>query len=594
MLTRHALMLAAACSGLMCATARAPSPPPASAMSPMSGRSGESGLDGRPAPAPCDHPTPTDPACGEHAERDRTPSPPRSTGPAALASDDAQRAPPPGPTPAGPIPADDPPPSHPGPAAVTPAAGVDADRDRLPVPAPGQVPAPAPAPAAPATGEDADLARLPVAVPGEAEVPSAADRSSPSRLRATLYAEDAATLAARRDAAVAFPPPPPYGRQNRTSLDAIVTGRPRSRLTWTISDRVDVVEQQAIALGSRQTLRNELREAYLGWEPVARSYLEVGRINVRSGAALGFNPTDFLRPRTLVGQASLDPSVLSKNRLGTVMVRAQTIWDGGSASVLYAPKLAAPSAIAASPLAIDPRLEVTNAAHRAIAEASGSFGELSVRTLVYLERRRSRLGLDLTRPLGQSVIAYAEWAGGYDDDLVLRALAYGRDTGTLPAGPPPAALAAGSRGFRSDLAIGGSWTIATAVTVNLEYHLHQAGLSRAAWQRWFDAGRDVPALAGELWYVRGYASDQLEPATMHQAFVRVAWPKAIVDHLELDGIAFVSLVDGSTLAQATASYYLSDAWTAALSASGNLGSARSERGSLPVMASAVLGLVRYL
>jgi len=65
---------------------------------------------------------------------------------------------------------------------------------------------------------------------------------------------------------------------------------------------------------------------YLTWEPAASTYLEAGRINLRNGAALGFNPTDFLKTRTLVGQASLDPSAARQNRLGTAMVRGQKIW----------------------------------------------------------------------------------------------------------------------------------------------------------------------------------------------------------------------------------------------------------------------------
>jgi len=97
----------------------------------------------------------------------------------------------------------------------------------------------------------------------------------------------------------------------------------------------------------------------------------------------------------------------------------------------------------------------------------------------------------------------------------------------------------------------------------------------------------------ELWYIRGYAADQLEPMAMHQVFARADWPKAFVDHLELSGFAFVSLLDGSTLSQITASYYLSDAWTATLSFAGNVGSPRSERGSIPQIANGIAEIIRY-
>jgi len=63
--------------------------------------------------------------------------------------------------------------------------------------------------------------------------------------------------------------------------------------------------------------------------------------------------------------------------------------------------------------------------------------------------------------------------------------------------------------------------------------------------------------------------------------------------IEITGFAFVNLADGSVLAQTTGSYYVSDAWTAALSLGANLGTARSERGSFPQVVSGIAELVRY-
>ena len=436
---------------------------------------------------------------------------------------------------------------------------------------------------------DDELGRIPQATEDE---PRRAAR--PASLDLRLYAEDAFTLTALRDPAVPFPPPAPTDAQNRTSLDAVLTWRPLAGLSFVLGDRADLVFEDGAPLTSSRTFRNELRELYVGWEPFARTYLEAGRINIRNGAALGYNPTDFFRPRTIVGQASLDPSVLGRNRLGTAMIRAQTIWTGGSASLVYAPRLYSPSAIPGDAIGIDPRLDATNAAHRALAEASFNLGDVSAQGLVYLEEGRSRLGMNLTFPIGQSVIAYAEWAGGPEKNLITRALEYGRATGTLPAEAGPPIPTDSSSDFANDVAVGGSWTIATRLTLNLEYHFHQSGLSRGDWDHWFDAGQASPQLAGELWYLRGYANAELEPAAMHQIFLRLAWPKAIGDHIEIDGIAFVSLLDGSVLSQTTASYYLSDAWTAALTLGGNFGSARSERGSLPQSLSGIFELVRYL
>lgn len=437
--------------------------------------------------------------------------------------------------------------------------------------------------------EEPELNRIPAAT----ETPATETPAPKETGERHVYVEDAMTLAASRSLEAPFPAPAPSDAQNRTSLDLSMRLHPAPSWTLTASDRADLIFDDGSAALSSKTLRNALRELSLSWEAWPRVFLEAGRINVRNGDALGYNPTDFFRPRTLVGQSSLDPSVLRKNRLGVAMLRAQVLWDGGSASVAYAPKLAEPSAIGEASVGLDPRFDATNAAHRGLAETNFNLGDLGAQALVYLEDGRSKLGVNLTLPIGQSVIAYAEWAGGPEKSLIARAVDFGRRTGTLPAGAPSPLPTDTSSQLANDLAAGASWTLGTSLTLNLEYHLHTSGLSGGDWDRWFDAARATPMLAPSLWYVRGYAADQLEPVGMHQLFVRAAWPNA-AQHLDLDGFGFVSLLDGSVLAQVTASYYLSESWTTSLSASANLGAARSERGSLPQVVSGVISLVRYL
>jgi hypothetical protein len=455
--------------------------------------------------------------------------------------------------------------------------------------------------------EDSDLDRIPKTMQDE-PAPSTEVESGPHppnqpppsqhNFRTKLYLEDAFTLAsAPRHVVVPFRSTPPVW-QNRTSLDARFEWALSRRLHLTLSDRLNVVEQDGLDLATRQTLRNDLRESYLSWEWAPRMYLEAGRVNIRNGVALGFNPTDFLRARTLVGQASLDPSVIRQNRLGTMMLRAQSIWVRGSASVAFAPRLQAPSAlVGGDSLGIDPRFDATNSAHRVLCALSFDVLDLSPQLLGYFEARKTKIGVNLSRQLGESVVAYAEWAGGRESNLSARAADYGRETGTLPASAPILPPTDESRVFRNDVAVGGSWTIGTKVTVNLEYHLHQTGFSRRDWTNWFDIGAArtaAPPATSELWYVRAFANDGQEPVPMHQLFVRTAWPKVFVKELELTSFAFVDLLDGSTLAQVAGSYFLSDAWTIAIYGTANLGAARTERGSLPQLGSLTAQLVLYL
>jgi hypothetical protein len=82
--------------------------------------------------------------------------------------------------------------------------------------------------------------------------------------------------------------------------------------------------------------------------------------------------------------------------------------------------------------------------------------------------------------------------------------------------------------------------------------------------------------------------------TMHQAFIRAAWPKAFFNDLELTGFAFVNLLDRSILTQISASYYASNAWTLSAYGSANIGGMTSEWGSFPQRLSAIMALVLYL
>lgn len=403
--------------------------------------------------------------------------------------------------------------------------------------------------------DDVDL--IPAGIVDVAPAPTPAPAAPPkaSSLQQKLFLEDALAIWSKARP-VHIPYPLTENWQNRSSFDAILHWKPIPKLQFTLSDRVNVFEDDGAKFWSKNTLRNDLREASITWEPAPSTFLEAGRINVRNGAALGYNPTDFFKTRTLVGQASLDPSVLRQNRLGTLMARAETIWTGGSATVAYAPKVTSPAPlIDRDPLGVDPHFDATNGANRVLCTLSENLFDLSPQILGYFEPHHSKLGANVTRSVGDSIVAYAEWAGALEPK------------------------------FKSDVATGFSWTVATTITLNAEYHFHDAGFDRADWRRWFDHGN---------WLVRANASDQQEPITQHQLFLRASYPRAFVPELELTAFAFVDLLDGSVLSQAAASYYVTDHWTASAFVSANLGSERTERGSFPQRGNLILQVTRYL
>jgi hypothetical protein len=291
------------------------------------------------------------------------------------------------------------------------------------------------APATATADENSDLDFIPKGVgpneapPGEPSAPSPA--AAPARGK--LYLEDAFTASAlRSDLVVPFPPPHPAGWENRSSLDGTDQWDLAANLTASLSDRFNVTEDDEVPFPTHDNLRNDFREGFLTWEPVPQSYLEGGRINLRNGVALGFSPTDFFKTRTQIDQASLDPSVIREDRLGTVMLRGQQIWSGGAASIAFAPKLYQPTAIPTGlQSGFDPRIDRTNAADRFLLSTSYDFAAISPQALVYREGTQTRIGFDVSTQIGQSIVAYAEWAGGSQPDLIDQAISYGKRTGTL-------------------------------------------------------------------------------------------------------------------------------------------------------------------
>jgi hypothetical protein len=442
--------------------------------------------------------------------------------------------------------------------------------------------------------ENKDLDLIPGSIDNGPAAPAAAASADVTR----FHIDDAATgVALRGDLRVALPPQTQVHWQNRTSLDLWQQWRLTPDLTATLSDRFDVLAENDIDWLSHEVLHNDLREAYLSWDPLPQTYFEIGRINLRNGAALGWNPTDFFKTSSLVLQASLDPQVRRENRLGTVMLNAQKLFDAGSIGLAIAPGLTRASAISDGlPASFDPGFGRTNGTDRLLLSGNIDFGhDINPQFLLYHDGfGTTRLGANLSRNLGNNLVLYAEWAGGKGDALIARAEAFGRRTGTLPASTPDLLTGPGGAHFQNDISVGGSWTSAANVTINLEYHYHESGFSAQDWRNWFALGHRAPAaISSTLWYIREFAADQQEPLSRHEVFLRADWNDAFVRNLELSAFALVNADDGSTLTQLSAIYHLTDRWNVGAYLSGNFGAPRSEHGSVPQAESAILQLIRY-
>jgi len=208
-----------------------------------------------------------------------------------------------------------------------------------------------------------------------------------------------------------------------------------------------------------------LQEAYASWRISEQLLLDAGRINARQGLGTGYNPSDFLRSGALRSQISADPASLKTNRLGTVMLRAQRLWEGGALTALVAPKLAE----ASSQAGLSADLGATNERSRWLLSWSQRWSEdLQPQWSLYgADGQSPQLGFNLSSLLGQATVLYLEWAGGRAPDAIAQAL--------TPPGAP--------RHWQQRLATGLRYTAGNKLSLTLEWAHDSAAPDRQGWQQ---------------------------------------------------------------------------------------------------------------
>ena len=198
----------------------------------------------------------------------------------------------------------------------------------------------------------------------------------------------------------------------RLSIDYSQSFRVSGDWRLNVSDRLDHLQPAGVGVPS--TL-NSLREAYAAWRPEgSETSLELGRVNVRNGPAYGYNPTDFFRDGALRASTTVDPFALRENRLGTVMLRAQRLWTGGSVSLALAPKMAD----RASSESFSTDLGATNSRDKALGAISFRTSDrVGIQLLAFSEQGRgSQVGASMTALVTDASVAHLEWSRGSDKD----------------------------------------------------------------------------------------------------------------------------------------------------------------------------------
>ena len=339
----------------------------------------------------------------------------------------------------------------------------------------------------------------------------------------------------------------------RLSLDLNWSTRLSDRWRFAISNRLDDIHPTD---GNAPSTLNSLREAYVSWQGEAGADIaEFGRINLRTGPAYGFNPTDYFRDGALRAVTTADPFALRENRLGTVVARYQRLWAGGGVSLALAPKLA--SAPSHSSLSLD--LGATNHRHRGVASWSAQFSDkLSGQVLAYADQDRgAQWGASMTALLSTALVGHLELSRGRDDDL------FSAKVLGLPR-----------QATRNRLSAGATFTTATQLALTAEYEYNGFAPDQAAWNAGSAAG-----LAAFGSYLQAAQARQ-DIASRSAWMIYATQKSAIWKSLDLTAFMRINAEDHSRTSWLEMRYHWPQA-DAALQWQANTGRPASEYGLVP-------------
>lgn len=188
-------------------------------------------------------------------------------------------------------------------------------------------------------------------------------------------------------------------------------------LRLVFSDRLDGVDSDGVPPGDNV---NTLREAYLSWSRTEDQIFDIGRINIRNGVAMGFNPTDWFKANALRSIVDPDPAVLRENRQGTVVLQAQQLWSNASLTATVSPRLARSADSATFALNVG----ATNPSNRYLLAGSWKISDKFTPQLLVFggDDDPVQVGLNLSALITDAVVAFGEFTAGKGKSLVAQAL----------------------------------------------------------------------------------------------------------------------------------------------------------------------------
>ena len=347
----------------------------------------------------------------------------------------------------------------------------------------------------------ANAAEPPAAKPDDADALSLADEAKPEK-RSTrdwrVFGEGSLSRNSLRGA-------PSAADGGRLSLDLRYDSTIAPTLRAVLSDRLDLSRSSE---APRETNVNTLREAYLSWHASPDLIADIGRVNLRYGAALGYNPTDFFKAGALRSIVSPDPVSLRENRQGTFVIQGQKLWSGSSLTGVFSPRLG--STTSDSTFSLD--VGATNPRNRWLLAGSHKFNEeLNPQLLVFGGADTpTQVGLNLSGLVNSATVAFLEFSTGKGRSLVAQALG-----------------SAETERMQRRAALGLTYTTAFNVSLTAEVEHNSAAPDRQQWNAFSSNAPGNPLrLLG--------AAQSLQDLPVRQAlFFYASWKDMLVRNLDV-------------------------------------------------------------
>lgn len=360
----------------------------------------------------------------------------------------------------------------------------------------------------------------------------------------------------------------------RLSFDVQYDGSVATGWRAVFSDRLDIdspAQGNALSNSARENGINTIKEAYISWAVQPNTMLDLGRINVRNGVALGYNPTDYFRSGAQRSVVSADPVSMRENRQGSIMLRAQSLWDGGSFTAIASPELASDRNTAT----FNPDVAATNSRSRYLFTLSQRVADgITPQVLLFKDAQHPvQWGLNVTALLNDSTVAYFEWSGGQNSSSLNQAYR----AQNIPV--------IDDQQFRHHLASGVTYTTSSKISLTAELQYNGSGLDQSAW-------KNLPTQSLPLYGLyRGALQNSQESPTQRAAFFYGTWQDVGISHLDLSAMQRMDLDDQSRMTWCEVRYHLNQLeW--ALQWQHNGGSRFSQYGAAPRI-DTVQASVRY-